>query len=123
MRAVARPRHIARTVPTGRALDRPQDEAAGLGVNLLGFEPSEAFGYLHESGAYEVCGVWCDGAPGRMRKEPGQHGVWAALWFGGVAFKYQRPTSDLDAEALDRLRRRLTLPPVEPLPSDPLPAA
>lgn len=103
--------HRGRSQLTVRALDVTYAHLVAegfarpwLGVNLLGFEPSEAFGYLHESGAYEVCGVWCDGAPGRMRKEPGQHGVWAALWFGGVAFKYQRPTSDLDAEAQVSIR-------------------
>ncbi len=74
-------------------------ERPWLGANLLNYGPSEAFGLLHEASAHEVRGVWCDGPPNGMRKEPGGHGVWAALWFGGVAFKYQRRTDDLDVEA------------------------
>ena len=76
-----------------------------VGVNCLDLHPSEVFQHL----AAEVAGVWVDNAEideqgaqqGRAeaiqaaRSESG----WQGLYFGGVAFKYQRPVEELEQAA------------------------
>ena len=72
-----------------------------VGVNCLGMMPSDIFHYVDNS----VSGVWVDNGMideesveqphaqfvSKVRTE--KH--WLGLYFGGVAFKYQRPVKDL----------------------------
>lgn len=72
-----------------------------LGVNCLDLEPQEVLGLVDSS----VAGVWTDNAgidenadqqsqadlALQVRDEAG----WSGLYFGGVAFKYQREVEDL----------------------------
>lgn len=76
-----------------------------IGVNCLDLSPDHVFGAVSK----EVAGIWVDNAHineksndqpeadriGLARKESG----WEGLYFGGVAFKYQRHVSDLGAAA------------------------
>jgi predicted TIM-barrel enzyme len=72
-----------------------------IGVNLLDLPPEEVFRELGE----EVSGVWVDNARIDERYEPQAEAEmieaarvksgWSGLYFGGVAFKYQRPVQDL----------------------------
>lgn len=74
-----------------------------VGVNCLGLTPFEAFGAV--SG--RVGGVWVDnaGIEESQTEQPYAARVLtmrdarapACLYFGGVAFKYQRPVEDLEA--------------------------
>ena len=75
------------------------------GVNLLGTAPEDVFGKL----APGVGGVWTDNARIRENQEsqPDAESIrhsrnnsgWSGLYFGGVAFKYQRSVEDLGAAA------------------------
>lgn len=70
-------------------------ERPWLGVNLLGLTPAESFAALHELHAWDVRGVWCDGAATAAEgvvKHATSDGVWASLYFAGVAFKGQPPS-------------------------------
>jgi len=72
-----------------------------IGVNCLGLLPDELFEVISAN----AMGVWTDNA--MIREESGEqiwpHEVlriqrrrgWQGLYFGGVAFKYQRPVEDL----------------------------
>jgi predicted TIM-barrel enzyme len=72
-----------------------------LGVNCLDLSPAEVF----EAVTNEVAGVWVDNAEidERMVEQPEaerilaarQRSGWRGLYFGGVAFKYQREVEDL----------------------------
>lgn len=75
-----------------------------LGINALGLHPSAAFAKLPE----EAKGVWADNAyieDGDRDQHIADHArrmqersAYPSLYFGGVAFKYQRqPTSMVDA--------------------------
>lgn len=74
-----------------------------VGVNCLGMSPHEVFGAV--SG--KVSGVWVDnaGIEEAQEQQPYAEGVLAVrdarapgcLYFGGVAFKYQRRVEDLEA--------------------------
>lgn len=76
-----------------------------IGVNCLGYSLVEVFQTISD----EVQGVWVDNA-GIDERTPDQteaeeilserqrHG-WRGLYFGGVAFKYQRPVEDLERAA------------------------
>ena len=82
---------------------RIADEHAGfwLGVNCLGWGAEELFTRAKDL----VAGVWIDDAlidesraeqPTATRINQVQQSVgWRGLYFGGVAFKYQRPVRDL----------------------------
>jgi predicted TIM-barrel enzyme len=72
-----------------------------IGVNCLDLDPSAVFEKLTD----EVAGVWADNA---MIDERVEHQTraekiaearaksgWQGLYFGGVAFKYQRPVDDV----------------------------
>ena len=76
-----------------------------LGVNCLDLHPEDAFSVVSD----RVRGVWSDNAMiDEMRDEQPaasavldaqqRHG-WQGLYFGGVAFKYQRHVDDLRAAA------------------------
>jgi hypothetical protein len=76
-----------------------------IGVNCLDLDPEDVFERLPD----EVAGLWVDDARidertrdqseaemiGKARQESG----WNGLYFGGVAFKYQRPVEDLAGAA------------------------
>lgn len=74
-----------------------------VGVNCLGMNPAEVFSAIQG----QVGGVWVDNAGiEESREEQPDAGrvltirdsrVPACLYFGGVAFKYQRPVEDLEA--------------------------
>lgn len=76
-----------------------------VGVNCLGLSPEEAFAAVSP----KVCGVWADnaGIEESQEAQPYAERVLAVrqarapgcLYFGGVAFKYQRPVADLEAAA------------------------
>ena len=86
---------------------RIAEENAGfwLGVNCLGWGADELFARA----ADRVAGVWMDDAlideahdeqPTADRIAGVQRGAgWRGLYFGGVAFKYQRPVRDLASAA------------------------
>jgi predicted TIM-barrel enzyme len=71
-------------------------------VNCLDLDPEHVFGLLHP----EVGGVWADdaGIDERTREQPEadliatarRESGWQGLFFGGVAFKYQRRVEDLE---------------------------
>lgn len=71
-----------------------------LGVNCLGVPPAEVFARF----SARVAGVWIDDAgideatdaqPAAERIAAARHASgWPGLYFGGVAFKYQRPVGD-----------------------------
>jgi hypothetical protein len=72
-----------------------------IGVNCLDLSPWQVF----EAVDRRVAGVWVDNAgidetaeiqdfAGRVAETRRKSG-WSGLYFGGVAFKYQRPVSDL----------------------------
>lgn len=73
-----------------------------VGVNCLGLSAEQAF----KSASPKVCGVWADNAKIEEgeQSQPYAERVLAAqrvqapncLYFGGVAFKYQRPVEDLE---------------------------
>jgi len=72
-----------------------------VGVNCLGLRPVEVFKRIDDT----VAGVWTDNAMiyEHMDPQPDAEEVlaardaagWSGLYFGGVAFKYQRHVSDL----------------------------
>lgn len=74
-----------------------------IGVNCLGMTADETFKTVSPT----VTGVWSDNAGidegqldqpmARQIGETQQARVPNCLWFGGVAFKYQRPVTDLEA--------------------------
>src|SRR4051812_33689705 len=76
-----------------------------VGVNCLGLGPEEGFRRVTP----QVTGVWADNAMIREgdAAQPDAERVvaarrasgWPGLYFGGVAFKYQRPVADLAAAA------------------------
>lgn len=66
-----------------------------VGVNLLGKSAMKAYDYLHERGAWDVRAVWCDSPADGSVKHTTIHGVWRALYFAGVAFKYQNVPRDI----------------------------
>lgn len=66
-----------------------------IGVNLLGKSATAAYGYLHDRRAYDVRAVWCDSPADGAVKHAGSDGVWRALYFAGVAFKYQNVPRDI----------------------------
>lgn len=71
-----------------------------VGVNLLGYDPARVFYGVDIACPDDVQGVWCDCGPRgfEYRREPN-----GRLWFGGVAFKYQTPTLDMDVEIRESL--------------------
>ncbi len=72
-----------------------------IGVNCLDLDPPEVF----ELVTGEVVGIWADdaGIDERTGEQPlaeeaaaaRERSGWEGLYFGGVAFKYQRPVEDL----------------------------
>ncbi len=72
-----------------------------IGVNCLDLDPEEVFTYLPG----EVAGLWADdaGIDERTRDQPRAETIagarresgWNGLYFGGVAFKYQRRVEDV----------------------------
>lgn len=71
-----------------------------IGVNCLDLRPTEVFGKISQ----EVSGVWVDNAminessedqpeASTIQKAREKSG-WQGLYFGGVAFKYQRPVNE-----------------------------
>ncbi|CAN5546108.1 hypothetical protein BH11PLA2_BH11PLA2_25370 [soil metagenome] len=81
-----------------------------VGVNCLDMKPSEAF----KSIGKKVRGLWMDNAGIQEDREdqPLPLRVWEiqqerasqCLYFGGVAFKYQRPVQDLEAACITAAR-------------------
>jgi hypothetical protein len=76
-----------------------------IGVNCLDLDPPQIFEFV--SG--QVSGIWVDHAGIDERKDEQplaeeaaaarERSGWAGLYFGGVAFKYQRPVEDLTRAA------------------------
>lgn len=76
-------------------------ESLWIGVNLLSTEPEEVVGLIAD---LPVGGIWSDNAdidersdsqPAGERFRQARHEAeWAGLYFGGVAFKYQREVPD-----------------------------
>jgi predicted TIM-barrel enzyme len=74
-----------------------------VGVNLLGVQQEMVFYYTHTK--TKVAGVWVDNAKIKEDQlgQPEAHSIlewqtrmrWEGLYFGGVAFKYQRQVEDL----------------------------
>jgi predicted TIM-barrel enzyme len=77
-----------------------------VGVNCLGKSPVEIFGCIDDT----VAGVWVDNAMIQEKEEmqPEAERVldarkktgWPGLYFGGIAFKYQRQVGDLSLAAM-----------------------
>lgn len=86
-----------------------------VGVNLLGFSPGEILERGLEAGDGRLDGIWSDDAQidedagpqpeaaafVAARREVG----WNGLYFGGVAFKYQREVADAKLEWAARVAR------------------
>ena len=85
--------HIYETV-------RKKFPSAWIGVNCLGWTPGQMFLNVPRS----VDGLWADNASikedsrdqprARQYLEARKQSQWDGLYFGGVAFKYQRPVHD-----------------------------
>ena len=81
-----------------------------IGVNCLDLSPIDVFGCIDDT----VKGVWVDNAmidenavvqPKAERVlEARKKTGWPGLYFGGVAFKYQRPVDDLERAATKAAR-------------------
>jgi predicted TIM-barrel enzyme/protein-tyrosine-phosphatase len=84
---------------------RRDNREAWIGVNCLGVDPAEVFPMVTDG----VSGIWVDnamvdertdGQPEAERIERSRlESGWNGLYFGGVAFKYQRRVSDLERAA------------------------
>ncbi|HEX3797600.1 MAG TPA: adenine phosphoribosyltransferase [Verrucomicrobiae bacterium] len=84
---------------------RRQFPNAWIGVNCLGLDPQEIFERVNEN----INGIWVDNAMVDERKEvqteaerilaAREKSGWKGLYFGGVAFKYQREVTDLEGAA------------------------
>ncbi len=76
-----------------------------VGVNFLGLRPEEVFA----KGTRRMAGIWTDNmgiderAESQLEAEAAQRAReasgWNGLYFGGVAFKYQREVDDLESAA------------------------
>jgi len=76
-----------------------------IGLNCLDLAPWDAFDQLSE----EVAGLWVDNAyiDERVDQQPAADRIatarvksaWTGIYFGGVAFKYQRPVDQLEQAA------------------------
>lgn len=76
-----------------------------IGINCLDLTPLELLAQVGE----DVDGVWADNADVDERRDTqpeaeaarhaGSDRGWPGLYFGGVAFKYQRPVADLERAA------------------------
>jgi hypothetical protein len=76
-----------------------------VGVNCLDLDPPQVFELVTE----QVAGIWVDhaGIDERENEQPlaeeaavaRERSGWGGLYFGGVAFKYQRPVEDLTRAA------------------------
>ncbi len=76
-----------------------------IGLNCLDLAPWDAFAQLSE----EVAGLWVDNAyiDERVEQQANANRIataraksaWTGLYFGGVAFKYQRPVDHLEKAA------------------------
>jgi len=81
-----------------------------IGVNCLDLDPKEVFALISD----EVAGVWADNAAidEHSSEQPiadeiaaaRERSGWRGLYFGGVAFKYQRPVEDLASAARIAMR-------------------
>lgn len=77
-----------------------------IGLNCLDLAPWQVFGLI----GIEVDGVWVDNAgideraetqvTAELIAEARNESGWPGLYFGGVAFKYQRPVADLERAAI-----------------------
>jgi len=84
---------------------RREFPSAWIGVNCLGLLPAEVFGLVDET----INGIWVDNALVDEESEAQveaekvlrarERSGWRGLYFGGVAFKYQRPVDDLESAA------------------------
>ena len=84
---------------------RAHHPAWWIGVNCLDLTPLELLGQVGE----DVDGVWADNADVDERRDTQPEAEaarraasdrgWPGLYFGGVAFKYQRPVADLERAA------------------------
>lgn len=73
-----------------------------IGINCLGLNPEQMFKYATP----EMSGIWVDnaGIDERQEEQPVADAIqtaiensdWSGTYFGGVAFKYQRPVEDLE---------------------------
>lgn len=80
---------------------RRRHEHLWMGVNLLDFEPEDVISLVAH---LPVGGIWSDDADiderseaqpaGERFRQARQKHEWTGLYFGGVAFKYQRPVDD-----------------------------
>lgn len=80
---------------------RRRHEKLWIGVNLLGFRPEDV---LAQIAGLPVGGIWSDNAnideeseaqpAGEQFRQARQRFGWTGLYFGGVAFKYQRRVPD-----------------------------
>lgn len=80
---------------------RRRHEHLWIGVNLLGFRPEDV---LEQIAGLPVGGIWSDNAgideaaeaqpAGEQFRQARQKFAWSGLYFGGVAFKYQRRVPD-----------------------------
>ena len=80
-----------------------------IGINCLGWKPGEVFNEISRRGLFGLSGVWTDNAmineyskdqpeAERIHELRRQSG-WEGLYFGGVAFKYQKAVSELEKAA------------------------
>ena len=95
---------------------RARDPALWVGVNLLGHAPADALGRALDGCEGRIDGIWSDNAeidehaPTQARAQAlvdaRRERGWNGLYFGGVAFKYQREVApgDLGRAAVAALR-------------------
>lgn len=80
-----------------------------IGINLLGSNPADVIGMVSD---LPVGGIWSDNAgidersttqpTGELFRKSRQDSGWHGLYFGGVAFKYQRVVPDTQVPAAAR---------------------
>ena len=72
--------------------------ALWVGVNLLSRQPAQALDEALDACAGRIDGIWSDNAEedASMFVETRHARGWNGLYFGGTAFKYQRPVANAD---------------------------
>lgn len=80
-----------------------------IGINCLDWKPEEVLNEISQRGFFNLSGIWVDNAMINESSEDQpeaerinklrQQGGWKGLYFGGVAFKYQRTVNELEKAA------------------------
>jgi len=85
-----------------------------IGINCLGLKPVEVFNEVFRRGLFNLSGLWVDNAmineysteqpDAESINKLRQESAWNGLYFGGVAFKYQRPVHEPEKAAKNAIK-------------------